>query len=63
MRDAHVAGAALVHLPANVPPWTGTAVGLEAGQAFTLFAEGRVVLSLAAGLWTSAPATGWNSWS
>ena len=51
IRDEHVAAAELVHLPANVPPWTATGASLAKGDAFTLFAEGRVVLSEEAGLW------------
>jgi len=51
VRDAHVAGAVALHLPANVPPWTPAKLELEPGDAFTLFAEGRVVLSEEAGLW------------
>jgi hypothetical protein len=51
VREAHVADAAVLHLPGNVPPWTSAELELEKGDAFTLFAEGRVVLSEEAGLW------------
>jgi hypothetical protein len=51
VREAHVADAACLHLPGNVPPWTKTTLDLAGGDACTLFAEGRVVLSEAAGLW------------
>lgn len=51
VRAEHVVAAEWVHLPANSPPWTPTALDLEKGGAFTLFAEGRVILSEEAGLW------------
>lgn len=51
VRDAHLAQAEVLHLPANQPPWTRTPIALEPGDAFSLFAEGRVVLSEEAALW------------
>ena len=54
VRALHVADARVIHLPASTPPWTALDVGLEAGDAFTLYAEGRVVLSEEAGLWNGA---------
>ncbi len=51
VRAEYVAEARVVHLPANVPPWTAAGINLAKGDAFTLFAEGRVVLSEEAGLW------------
>jgi len=52
--ERHVAAAEVVDLPAQVPPWTVTGVALAEGDSFTLFAEGRVVLSEEAGLWNGA---------
>lgn len=51
VRAEHVAEARVLHLPANVPPWTASGIRVAKGDAFTLFAEGRVVLSQEAGLW------------
>ncbi len=51
VREAQVAGAEVLHLPAGTPPWTATGITLAKGDAFTFFAEGRVVLSEEAGLW------------
>jgi hypothetical protein len=51
VRPAAVADACVVHLPATVPPWTATPLSLGAGDAVTLLAEGRIVLSEALGLW------------
>ena len=39
---AAVAAARLMSLRANEPPWQGTGIGIEAGQAYSLFAAGRV---------------------
>ena len=39
---AAVASARLVRLEANQPPWHGTGVRVAAGQAYSLFADGRV---------------------
>lgn len=51
LREAHVADALFLHLPATVPPWTTTPLELAKGSPFSWFAEGRVVLSEEAGLW------------
>ena len=40
--SAAVAAARLVRLPADEPPWHGTGICVEAGQAYSLFAGGRV---------------------
>jgi hypothetical protein len=40
-----------VFLPANVPPWTKTGMGLRRGESVTILAEGRVVLAEALDLW------------
>lgn len=37
-----VAAARLLHLNANEPPWHGTGIRVAAGQAYSLFADGRV---------------------
>ena len=39
---ATVADTRLVHLNANQPPWQGSGIRVEAGQAYSLFADGRV---------------------
>ncbi|WP_439815340.1 DUF3047 domain-containing protein [Zavarzinia sp. CC-PAN008] len=36
----------VLDLPANVPPWTATALKLQAGQEFTVLASGRAVFNL-----------------
>jgi hypothetical protein len=46
-----VADARIVHLPANEPPWTDVGLAVEAGDAVTIVAAGRVVLAEALGLW------------
>jgi len=51
VRAQHVADAVWLELPANVPPWTAAGLALESGDAFSLYAAGRVVLSEEAGLW------------
>ncbi|RIL06424.1 MAG: hypothetical protein DCC71_06860 [Proteobacteria bacterium] len=51
VRDAHVADARVLHLPAQRPPWTDTGLAVAAGDDVTLLAEGRVVLSEALDLW------------
>lgn len=48
---AGVADACVVHLPANVPPWTDAGLAVEAGEEVTILAAGRVVLAEALGLW------------
>ena len=50
-RDRVLAGAEILEMPAGVPPWTKTGIELEGGESFTLYAEGRIVLSEEAGLW------------
>ena len=40
--NAAVADARLVRLNANEPPWHGTGIRVEAGRAYSLFADGRV---------------------
>ena len=50
VRERHVAGSAVCALSAATPPWVGTGLELEAGDAFSVFAAGRVVLSEEAGL-------------
>lgn len=50
--EGRVRDYALLHLPADVPPWTGTGLRLERGDRATLLAAGRVrseLLGLAAG--------------
>ena len=42
---AAVGAARLVRLNANEPPWQGTGIRVEAGQAYSLFADGRVLWS------------------
>lgn len=39
----HVAGIAHVQLPAQRPPWTASGVRVRAGQAYSVFASGRVL--------------------
>lgn len=51
VRAEHIAEASVFELPAKVPPWTQTSFTLARGDSFTVFAEGRVVLSEEAGLW------------
>lgn len=46
-----IAAARIVHLPANVPPWTDVGLAVEAGDEVTILAAGRVVLAEALGLW------------
>jgi hypothetical protein len=50
-RPACVGDARIVHLPANVPPWTDVGLAVEAGDEVTILAAGRVVLAEALGLW------------
>lgn len=50
VQAACIAGAELVHLPANVPPWSTTSLDVEAGDEITLLASGRVALSEELGL-------------
>jgi hypothetical protein len=40
---AHVAGIAQTTLPAQRPPWTASGVRVRAGQAYSVFASGRVL--------------------
>lgn len=40
-----------LRLPAGVPPWTDTGLALDAGDAVTWLAEGRIVLSEPLDLW------------
>lgn len=49
--DEHVAGRALCELPASQPPWQDTGLVLAEGDAWSVFAGGRIVLSEEAGLW------------
>lgn len=46
-----IADARVLHLPAQVPPWTDTGIDVEAGEEITLLAAGRVVLSEELDLW------------
>ena len=50
-RDRVVAGAVILEMPGDVPPWTKTGIELEDGESFSVYAEGRIVLSEEAGLW------------
>jgi hypothetical protein len=50
-RGRHVAEARLVTLPGNVPPWTDCGVRLRRGEAFSILATGRLVLSADIDLW------------
>ena len=47
-----VSGVEFIDIPATRPPWVDSGVDLEAGQSFTVFAEGRVYLSRALDVWT-----------
>jgi hypothetical protein len=47
-----VAGFAFVDMPATRPPWVDSGLDLEAGETFTVFAQGRVYLSRALDVWT-----------
>jgi hypothetical protein len=49
--EGHVADFAACELPAGRPPWLDTGLHLREGDAFSVFAAGRVVLSEEAGLW------------
>lgn len=49
--DRFIVDAEVFELAANVPPWTATGLEFEEGEGFTVYAEGRVVLSEEAGLW------------
>lgn len=53
-RARWIADLRLLSLPARVPPWTDTGVALAAGEALTLLASGRVVLSDLTWLWSAA---------
>lgn len=46
-RACGVAGSARLSLPAGQPPWQRTGVRVRAGQAFSVFAQGRVYWSAA----------------
>jgi hypothetical protein len=46
-----IADARVVALPGKEPPWTDTGVELAAGEAISVLAAGRVVLSEELGLW------------
>jgi hypothetical protein len=50
-RPDAIADAAVLRLPAQVPPWTDTGMRVAAGDAVTLLAAGRVVLSPELDLW------------
>lgn len=49
--DRHLAEVRLVRLPGNVPPWTDTGVRLHRGDAVTLLAAGRLIVSAELDLW------------
>lgn len=51
VRSPHVADARLVTLPGNVPPWTDADLRLRRGDAFSIFAGGRLVLAAELDLW------------
>jgi hypothetical protein len=46
-----IAAAAIVHLPANEPPWRDVGLAVEAGDEITILAEGRVILSAELRIW------------
>jgi hypothetical protein len=48
---AMIEDAEVFELPAELPPWTATGLEFRKGEPFTVYAEGRVVLSEEAGLW------------
>ena len=50
-RDRHLVDARLVRLPGNVPPWTDTGIAIRRGEAVTLLASGRLILSTELDLW------------
>ena len=50
VRTRVLAGAQLVRLPANVPPWTDIGIRVAKGDELTILAEGRVIVSADAGL-------------
>lgn len=45
-----LAGAQILRLPANVPPWTETGIRVAKGDEVTILAEGRAIVSVEAGL-------------
>ena len=51
MPGGALAGHSFHRLPADRPPWFDTGVDVEAGQAVTLLADGRVYLSKALDIW------------
>jgi hypothetical protein len=50
VRARSIAAAHLIRLPANVPPWTDTGMRFAKGDEVTILAEGRVIVSVEAGL-------------
>ncbi len=40
--NQHVAAVSLINLPGSQPPWRGTGIQVARGQAFSLFASGRI---------------------
>jgi len=50
LRARSLAAAHLIRLPANVPPWTDTGMRFAKGDEVTILAEGRVIVSVEAGL-------------
>jgi hypothetical protein len=50
VRDRMIAEAIVVHLPANVPPWTDTGLRVAKGDEVTILAEGHVIVSAEMGL-------------
>ena len=49
--EQHLSEAQLVHLPANVPPWTASGVYVRRGEWLTLISSGRLVLAEELDLW------------
>lgn len=42
LANTHVAASVLARLPGNRPPWQGTGIRVYRGQAYSLFARGRI---------------------